>query len=178
MNAERSKELTKIVEKLYNIFYDDKHYHFANSKFAINVTVYHYIEEYTQFEEDRYNKKIRSVEERDPLKERFNPRVVAFRYYDTKEIEIEDEVFVTKKHNFSKKVYLGQRLTVEEILSNNLIDKNFLSRVDITNIKDPSSMIVCNNGILITSSEEDAITFEELQQLYEHKKVYKRSIDF
>mgnify|MGYP005766063137 CR=1 FL=1 len=166
MKTEQSKQLTNIIERLYKIFREDNHYHFEKGNIKIDVNIISFIEEYIPngLGLNTCNRKIRIVEERNPLKEEFSDEVVAFRYYDRKEVFLDEEEFTTKKYNYSKKIYLGKRITYEEVLEQGLINPNILPLVNTENIENNSSVILCKNGIIITSPEDNSITLEELKQ--------------
>lgn len=176
MEVEEVKQLTKTMERLYKVFHDDKFYHFETDNFYIDVKINTYLEEFIPNELgiNHYNSRFRSVDKRSPLEEQFKDDVVTFRYYDTKEVELEGERYTTKKHNFSKKIYLGKRMTQEEIIEASKNNPRLISVINIMDIEESSSVIYCYNGIIITNFEEDAITLDELRKDYENIKLYKK----
>ena len=163
------------LDNIKNIFIEGSSYIFETLDFATEIEVEHYLEEFIPNDEilNHFNSRIRKVDKISPLEEKFSQDVVAFRYYDRIEVNIDGECFTTKRRNFTRKIYLGERLTNEEILERSLTDARLLPIV--AEIEDLSSVIICNNGIIITSPEEDAITLSELKEKKE-QRIYKKSI--
>lgn len=163
------------LDNIKNIFIKGSSYNFETLDFATEIEVEHYLEEFIPNNEilNHFNSRIRKVDKISPPEEKFSQDVVAFRYYDRIEVNIDGECFTTKRRNFTRKIYLGERLTNEEILERSLTDARLLPIV--AEIEDLSSVIICNNGIIITSPEEDAITLSEVKEKKE-QRIYKKSI--
>ncbi len=163
------------LDRIKNISIEESIYIFKTLDFDAEIEVEHYLEEFIPNDEllNQFNSKIRSVDKIDPLKEQFSQDVVAFRYYDRIEVNIDGECFTTKRRNFTNKIYLGERLTNEEILERSLTDARLLPIV--AEIEDLSSIIICDNGTIITSPEDNAITLSEVKENKE-QKIYKKSI--
>ena len=157
------------LDNIKNIFIEGSSYIFETLDFATEIEVEHYLEEFIPNNEilNQFNSRIRKVDKK------FSQDVVAFRYYDRIEVNIDGECFTTKRRNFTSKIYLGERLTNEEILERSLTDARLLPIV--AEIEDLSSIIICNNGIIIPSPEEDAITLSEVKEKKE-QRIYKKSI--
>lgn len=168
------EEVNKL-DNIKNIFIEGSSYIFETLDFATEIEVEHYLEEFIPNNEilNHFNSRIRKVDKISPPEEKFSQDVVAFRYYDRIEVNIDGECFTTKRRNFTRKIYLGERLTNEEILERSLTDARLLPIV--AEIEDLSSVIICNNGIIITSPEEDAITLSEVKEKKE-QRIYKKSI--
>ena len=160
-----------------NISIEGNSYILKTQEFAEEIKVEHYLEEFIPNNNliNHFDSRIRKVEKIDPLKERISQDVVAFRYYDRIEVNIDGECFTTKRRNFSSKIYLGKRLTKEEIIEISLNNENILP-IDLNIlIESPSSFILCDNGTIITVVEDDAITISEIKSNKSFKK-YKKSI--
>lgn len=168
------EEVNKL-DNIKNIFIEGSSYIFETLDFATEIEVEHYLEEFIPNDEilNHFNSRIRKIDKISPLEEKFSQDVVAFRYYDRIEVNIDGECFTTKRRNFTSKIYLGERLTNEEILERSLTDARLLPIV--AEIEDLSSVIICNNGIIITSPEEGAITLSEVKEKKE-QIIYKKSI--
>ena len=163
------------LDRIENISIEGSSYTFETLDFATEIEVEHYLEEFIPNDEilNQFNSRIRKIDKISPIEEKFSQDVVAFRYYDRIEVNIDGECFTTKRRNFTSKIYLGERLTHEEILERSLTDARLLPIV--AEIEDLSSIIICNNGIIITSPEEDAITLSEVKEKKE-QRIYKKSI--
>lgn len=160
-----------------NISIEGNSYILKTQEFTEEIKVEHYLEEFIPNNKliNHFDSRIRKVEKIDPLKERNSQDVVAFRYYDRIEVNIDGECFATKRRNFSSKIYLGKRLTKEEIIEISLNNENILP-IDLNIlIESPSSFILCDNGTIITVVEDDAITISEIKSNKSFKK-YKKSI--
>ena len=160
-----------------NISIEGNSYILKTQEFIEEIKVEHYLEEFIPNNKliNHFDSRIRKVEKIDPLKERISQYVVAFRYYDRIEVNIDGECFTTKRRNFSSKIYLGKRLTKEEIIEISLNNENILP-IDLNIlIESPSSFILCDNGTIITVVEDDAITISEIKSNKSFKK-YKKSI--
>lgn len=109
-----------------------------------------------------------------PLKEQFTSDVIALQYYDTKKVEIKGERYNTKKPNIFKKIYLGERISHEELIEKSKSDTRLILYVNCLNLEVPGSIIYCNNGTIITNIENNAITLEGLRKDYESNKTLKK----
>lgn len=176
MDVEKSKQLTKTMPNLYQEFHSNNQYEFSKGGITIYVTISTYLEEYylNGISPNDCNSKIRSVDERLPLEETFADNIIAFRYFDRKEIEIEEERFITKKHNFSSMIYLGKRITPEELIEKSKNDPRLIPYISKINIETPESVIYYNNGAVITNPEDNSITLEELKKAYENSKTLRK----
>lgn len=108
-----------------------------------------------------------------PLIEQFTSDVIALQYYDTKKVEIKGERYNTKKPNIFKKIYLGERISHEELIEKSKSDTRLILYVNCLNLEVPGSIIYCNNGTIITNIENNAITLEGLRKDYESNKTLK-----
>jgi hypothetical protein len=111
-----------------------------------------------------------------PLKEQFTSDVIALQYYDTKKVEIKGERYNTKKPNIFKKIYLGERISHEELIEKSKSDTRLILYVNCLNLEVPGSIIYCNNGTIITNIENNAITLEGLRKDYESNKTLKKTL--
>lgn len=172
MNVEEVNQLDRIK----NISMEESSYTFETLDFDAEIEIEHYLEEFIPNDEilNQFNSRIRKVDKISPLEEKFTQDVVAFRYYDRIEVNIDGECFTTKRRHFSNKIYLGERLTNEEIIERSLTDARLLPIV--AEIEDLSSIIICNNGTIITSPEDNAITLKELRKNYGYIKTIKKDI--
>lgn len=168
----------KLSNKITNISVEENNYILNTTDFNSEIKVCHYLEEFipNDITPHSFNSKLRSVERRSPLEETFSQDVVAFRYYDRVEINIDGERFTTKRRNFSPKIYLGKRLTQEEVLEKGLTDERYLPIVSTIEIEQPSSIIICYNGTVITNPEADAKTLEEVKEISK-QNAFKKNID-
>lgn len=176
--VEKAKELTKLMERLYQVFHDDNHYHFEKDNIKIDITVHTYLKEFIPngIRLNSCDFRFRSVDKVSPLEEQFTSDVIAFQYYDTKEVEIDGERYNTKKHCISKKIYLGQRISHEELIEKSKSDARLIPYVNYLNLEVPESIIYCDNGTIVTNIGDDAITLEELRKEYEDSKTYKKTL--
>ena len=165
----------KLANKIRNISIIDNNYTFETTDFNSEIKVCHYLEEFipNDISLNHFNSKLRSVEKRNPFEEVFSQEVAAFRYYDRVEVNIDGESFTTKRRNFSHKIYLGKRLTKEELIARSLTDENLLPVVATIQIENPSSIIICDNGTVITNLEDDAKTLEEVKENSKQKTIQK-----
>ncbi len=172
------EQLTKIPEKSYKDFSEENHYHFEKDNIKIDIIVRTYLKEFilNGIKQNSCNSRFRSVDKINPLEEHFTDDVIAFQYYDTKEVEIEGERYNTKKHSISKKIYLGKRISPEELIEKSKIDSRLIPYVTLINVENPKSIIYYSNGTVITEIENDSITLEELKKDYEYHKTFKKNI--
>lgn len=175
---EEVEETIKTIEKTYKVLHEPNHYYFEEGNIKVDITINTYLEEFIPngIRLNSCNSRFRSVKKRKPLEEQFSSDVIAFQYYDTKEIEIDGERYITKKNNFSPKLYLGERISPEELIERSKSDSTLIPYVKILNVENPESIIYCNNGTIITEVENDAITLEELRKEYEYSKTFKKNI--
>lgn len=117
-----------------------------------------------------------NIDKVSPLKEQFTSDVIALQYYDTKKVEIKGERYNTKKPNIFKKIYLGERISHEELIEKSKSDTRLILYVNCLNLEVPGSIIYCNNGTIITNIENNAITLEGLRKDYESNKTLKKTL--
>ena len=156
------EQLTKIPEKSYKDFSEENHYHFEKDNIKIDIIVRTYLKEFilNGIKQNSCNSRFRSVDKINPLEEHFTDDVIAFQYYDTKEVEIDGERYNTKKHSISKKIYLRKRISHEELIEKSKSDARLIPYVNYLNLEVPESIIYCDNGTIVTNIGDDAITLE------------------
>ncbi len=176
--VEKTKELTEIIESLSKVFHNNNYYHSEKDNIKIDIIVDTYLKEFVPngIRLNSCDSRFRSVDKVSPLEEQFTSDVIAFQYYDTKEVEIDGERYNIKKHSISKKIYLGKRISHEELIEKSKSDVRLIPYVNYLNLEVPESIIYCDNGTIVTNIGDDAITLEELRKDYESSKTFKKNI--
>ena len=103
------------------------------------------------------------VAERDPFAIKNDGFINGFRFFDISYIEDDGLIYESKKHNYSKNVYFGERLTVPEMLERFSRLTNF---IDLG--KPDATYCVFNSGDFIMLNDDD-ITYDELMEKKERQ---------
>lgn len=107
------------------------------------------------------------VEERDPMKIENDGEMQGFRFYDKEFVVDGEKSFGGEKSNFSKWIFLGKRLSLDEVKA--LYGNNPDYRILISNMEENGYQYVCYTqvGSFLPMQEGD-MTFDELVVQKEH----------
>ena len=120
---------------------------------------------------------ISEVEERDPMKIENDGKMQGFRFYDKEFVVDGEKSFDGEKSNFSKWIYYGKRLSLDEVKAQYGNNPDY--RILISNMEGNGYQYVCHTqaGSFLPMQEGD-MTFDELIAQKEQDKESKAKAMF